>query len=446
MKYLPLVILFLLTIVTSSPSLFAQETMLAEEQIVITPTELKGMIRKMAELRRRRVLLYQQRMQMNPRTAPRSEDGRKAYREEVEIIRRADGTMDTVVTVMLVDAKNLNAEEEVSSARSGNNVVGSPDTVFADNRTELVELRRRLDRQEELLLEIRDRTAFASTTNPAPAAAAPLSLSNVPTKADTIINRIVVEGNADGLSKEDLRELTQEVSQMNDEIGRLRERLRYEEYRRRRAEEEMVSIMDRNEENNREWENNRTQVTTVPAPVVVQQESPVRIVRDTVYVDREVTTPVFLPGQTKTDTVIIRQETVREVPAEPLVVTRVEEREVVRTDTLKMKATEPIGFPTIFFDNNSSQLNTAHRNLLSNVVSQLAARPGYELRLTGFSSKSGNAAYNQTLSAKRADAVRQGLIDAGWAADKIVTIPGGIDFQPASPAAARRVEVQALPR
>lgn len=438
MKYLPLVILFLLTAVTTSPSLSAQETVPVEEQIVITPTELKGMIRKMAELRRRRVLLYQQQMQRNPQRAPRPEDGRKAYREEVEVIRQANGTMDTVVTVMLVDAKDLNAEEEVPSARSGKNVAGSPDTVFADNRNELAELRRRLDRQEELLLEIRDRTAFASTTNPAPAAA--------PTKADTIINRIVVEGNADGLSKEDLRELTQEVSQMNDEIGRLRERLRYEEYRRRRAEEEMVSIMDRNEENNRERENNRTQVTTVPAPVVVQQESPVRIVRDTVYVDREVTTPVFLPGQTKTDTVIIREETVREVPAEPLVVTRVEEREVVRTDTLKMKATEPIGFPTIFFDNNSSQLNTAHRNLLSNVVSQLAGRPGYELRLTGFSSKSGNAAYNQTLSAKRAEAVRQGLIDAGWAADKIVTVPGGIDFQPASPAAARRVEVQALPR
>lgn len=320
------------------------------------------MIRKMAELRRRRMLLYQQRMQMMPRTAPRPEDGRKAYREEVEITQRADGTMDTVVTVIRVGGDNLSADDKVPSARSGRNVAGSPDTVFADNRNELAELRRRLDRQEELLLEIRDRTAFASTTNPAPAAAAPLGLSNVPTKADTIINRIVVEGNADGLSKEDLRELTQEVSQMNNEIGRLRERLRYEEYRRRRAEDEMVSIMDRNEENSRERESNRTQTVMVPAPVVVQQEGPVRIVRDTVYVDREVTTPVFLPGQTKTDTVIIREETVREVPAEPVVITKVEEREVVRTDTLKIKATEPISFPTIFFDNNSSQLNTAHRN------------------------------------------------------------------------------------
>ena len=421
-------------------SLSAQETVTPGEEVRLNPTEFTSLVRKMAELRRRRVLLYQQQMAVRMRAARRMQPANetKTVREERKIVRRDDGGSDTLVIV------RVNENGEVSEKTTST----TPSRRSAANngvaeRQEMTELRRRLDEQEMLLLDLQDRLA-----EPVPTYNEYAKVPTPPSRADTIINRITVQGNPDGLSKSDLNELTRELSRMNDEVARLRDELDDEQRRRRRAEADTERARDRNREylRDRERDRDRERTTLVPAPVVVEKEGPVRIVRDTVYVDRTVNTPVFVPTTTRPDTVVIERETVREVPVEPVVITKVEEREVVRTDTLKLAAREPISFPTIFFDNNSSALNATHRNLLSTLVSDMRNRPGYTVRLTGYSSKSGNAAYNQQLSARRADAVRQGLIDAGWPADRISTVPGGIDYQPASPAAARRVEVQALPK
>jgi outer membrane protein OmpA-like peptidoglycan-associated protein len=418
-------------------NLQAQTVVDTRQGIELTPDELKQVIRKMAEFRRQRVLMWQRQQMLARQRALNRKKAAETYSAEPRVIIREDesGRTDTVVNVVET------TPVENKMART------------VDNSAELASLSRRLDRQEELLLDLLDRP-LAVSTPPAPA------------RSDTIIQQIMLNQRDDQgatLSKEDLQALTTEVTRMNIELNNLRRQLAEEEDRRRRAELETERARSRNDgyesleserlryerdQNRARWEEERLRAANPVAPVVIENEAPVRIVRDTVYVDRVRTTPVFIPKEGRTDTVIVVRETVRETA--PTVIRdtiRVErEREVVRTDTLQLRAAEPISFPAIFFDNNSSQLNAAHRNLIAGVVDQLKGKTNYTIRLTGFASPSGNAAYNQQLSAKRAAAVRRGFENLGMNGDRIVIVPGGIDFQPTNAAAARRVEVQALPR
>ena len=107
---------------------------------------------------------------------------------------------------------------------------------------------------------------------------------------------------------------------------------------------------------------------------------------------------------------------------------------------------EPIAFPTIFFDNNVSTLNTVHRSILGTMIDDMRDKGAYNVRLTGYASKSGNADYNLKLSTQRAEAVRQGLIGMGIEPGRVRVVSGGIDFQASSLAAGRRVEVLAIPK
>lgn len=418
-------------------SLHAQIASVDQQAIELTPDELKAMIRKMAELRRQRVMRWQLQQKVMRQRAVSQEPTAETNATEVSIVIREDGSgsADTIVRV-------------VEAMRPDYKLTGT-----VDNGPELASINRRLDRQEALLMDLRDRSL---------AAAAP----SAPARTDTIIQQIMLnqrDGQGTNLSKEDLLALTAEVSRMNVELNGLRRRLADEEDRRRRAELETERIRTRNDDydswererlryerdlNRLRGEEERIRAANPVAPVIIEKEGPVRIIRDTVYVDRVSTTPVFIPSAPRTDTVTIIKETIREVPAEPVVRTEtvIRDREVVKTDTLQLKATEPISFPAIFFDNNSSQLNAAHRSLIASAVEQLKGKTNYTIRLTGFASPNGNATYNQQLSAKRADAVRQGFENQGMNGDRIVIVPGGIDFQPTNAAAARRVEVQALPR
>lgn len=464
MKYFPFVFCFaVLLLFPGKNALKAQAPVPETERVVMSPEELKTIIRKMAELRRRRLMLWRQQQARMVRRATVADSSAmnpgqsEAVNFTSTAVRdKADGNApDTVTSIVEREGarpvKALTSQSQEDRERSGAAERQSPPpsrNMEDDNDGKsagLAELRRRLDRQEELLLDIRERS-FAVQPVSAPAAE--------PAKTDTIIQRIMRNSrDGDALNKEDLRELTTEVSRMNTEINSLRERLRYEEDRRRRAEVDMQRALDQNTESR--YDRDRALARDLAAATApVEQEAPVRIVRDTVYVDRVRTQPVFIPKEGRTDTVTIIKETIREAP--PVVIkdtvlveredTIIRDRDVVRTDTVKLEASEPISFPAIFFDNNSSKLNSAHLSLLATTVSQVRNRENYVIRLTGYSSPSGNAAYNRALSAKRAEAVRAGLEKAGFDPARIILVPGGIDYQPTSAAAARRVEVEAIPR
>lgn len=407
--------------------------------IELSPDDLKVMIRKMAELRRQRVMAWRYQQVMMTRQAAMQ---RQAAQSAPAL------APDT-------PRKGVN---RVTDQTTGSGVPVSTSAGASPDTGELAELHRRLDRQEQLLADVLSRPLTVATSPPA--------------SPDTVFQQIAL-GQRDGAStapnKEETQRLANEVSRMNIELNSLRRRLADEEDRRRRAELETERAL-RNSGRSESWENERlryerdrnrelreeerirsstpTPSSATVAPVIIEKEGEIRIIRDTVIIERISTTPVFIPTEGPTDTVIILKETIREIPPTLIKDTvRVDrEREVVRTDTLKLKATEPITFPTIFFDNNSSQLNAAHLSLIAGAVNQLNGKSNYTLRLSGFASPSGNAAYNQQLSAKRANAVRQGFENTGFDSDRIVIVSGGIDFKPANAAAARRVEVQALPQ
>jgi len=455
MKKLASIILVSVILALYAAPLTGQSAATGGEAIELSPGELKLVVRKMAEMRQRRILLLQ--------------------RQQAAAARRK-----RVVRSKPTASNNIQAAKTQQ-----------------DN--ELADLRLRMARQEEMLQRLLD-----ASTAPAPSPAPAFSAQKDKVTTDTFRRQPTAPLQEPVTDRDaaQLLALTTEVKLMNIELDQLRRQLADEEDRRRRAEQETDRIRYQNnseqsaerervsydrelnrrraeEENERararaeeriatdseryrlEAELRRTRELerarktqklkeeTAPRTETDEERenAPVRIIRDTVFIDRVTEKPEFIPGDTITDTVTIVKETVREVPADTILRTEtvILDREVVKTDTLQLKAREPIGFPTIFFDNNSSKLNTAHRNLLATVVSQLKGKTGYTVRLTGFASPSGNASRNQQLSAQRAAAVEQGLKDAGISGNQIFVVPGGIDFQPVSAAAARRVEIQAIP-
>ncbi len=412
MKYQLILLVSLLGVL---PLLGQQSTVTeAEETTVVemTPEELQSIVRRLAVLRQRRIALLQRRYAARP--APVAQAPPAATRTDTVYLRPEVATAQNATAEMRAPRTDTVYQRTESTVTK--NLVAEQ----RDLRAELADIRDRLDRQERLLRN-RDTTIVNS-------------------RRDTIVQRIFQEQQSTGdpLDRDELRILEREMNAMNATLEELRNELRYERSLRRDAENQL----SRNE---RDYRNNRNDLVrnAVPNTVIVPTPEP-RIIRDTVYVKADTVTPVFIPTPPQRDTVTI----IREVTAEPVVrVDTVRERiAIVERDTVREAAREPIAFPTIFFGNNASTLSTAHRQLLSTTARELTTKTGYIVRITGFASPSGNAEYNEQLSAKRAGAVRQGLQDLGVAADRIRIVPGGIDYQPASAAAARRVEIQALPQ
>jgi OOP family OmpA-OmpF porin len=67
----------------------------------------------------------------------------------------------------------------------------------------------------------------------------------------------------------------------------------------------------------------------------------------------------------------------------------------------------------VLFDVNKYDLRDSAKEGLNQVIELLHAYPTNALRITGYTDASGSAAYNQTLSEKRAQAVAQYLIREG---------------------------------
>jgi hypothetical protein len=74
---------------------------------------------------------------------------------------------------------------------------------------------------------------------------------------------------------------------------------------------------------------------------------------------------------------------------------------------------------SVFFDSDKSVLRTEAQAILRNLANSAGKMPQISLRLQGHTDADGSDSYNQNLSERRTDAVRQYLIKQGIAADKI---------------------------
>jgi OOP family OmpA-OmpF porin len=90
----------------------------------------------------------------------------------------------------------------------------------------------------------------------------------------------------------------------------------------------------------------------------------------------------------------------------------------------QQEAPEPESF-TVYFGFDSAQLSAEARDVLSQVANAADDRPDAEISATGFTDTVGPEDYNQDLSFRRAQAVKQALSGRGIDADRIGTAARG---------------------
>ncbi|WP_366186836.1 OmpA family protein [Flavobacterium ovatum] len=95
----------------------------------------------------------------------------------------------------------------------------------------------------------------------------------------------------------------------------------------------------------------------------------------------------------------------------------------------------------VFFDNNSFKMGSTDALRLEQLVKDLKENDSLSVFLEGYTSKSGNADYNNKLSLLRNNAVKQFLLEKGISAKRISSQHHGVDTNSTNEAAARRVDV-----
>lgn len=100
-------------------------------------------------------------------------------------------------------------------------------------------------------------------------------------------------------------------------------------------------------------------------------------------------------------------------PVEVVAAPKVEPVKVVAPAPIPAEKVITLAFEDIHFDHNKSTLNPEAKELLKQSIATLRDNPGAKVRIAGYTSASGSKEYNQELSEKRAQAVRDYLIDEG---------------------------------
>ena len=98
------------------------------------------------------------------------------------------------------------------------------------------------------------------------------------------------------------------------------------------------------------------------------------------------------------------------------------------------KIVEVSGPATIYFDSNSAKLSVREKAHLDYYIENILAKTDNKITVTGFAdSKTGNKAVNDRIAGKRAEAIKDYIVKAGVAADRIEAVNGGESNQFAKP-------------
>lgn len=105
----------------------------------------------------------------------------------------------------------------------------------------------------------------------------------------------------------------------------------------------------------------------------------------------------------------------RQKESEPIVV-----KENIHPDEVPiLKADSLIILNEILFETNSHTLKAEHYSALDSISKFLQAHPTLEVNVSGHTDNTGNERHNVTLSARRAEAVAEYLIDKGAVYDRV---------------------------
>ena len=169
---------------------------------------------------------------------------------------------------------------------------------------------------------------------------------------------------------------------------------------------------------------------------------------------------VLLPQPGRSTAVEVSAQEGKTVLASPYAQAEVSQRGQVATDTTDaqnvekrygnvLKATPAAALHfTLYFTTGTSELTPESSAELQGILTQAKARPGGEIFVTGHTDTMGAGPANDALSLKRAQAVRQLVIDRGFDADRVVAAGRG-EREPVVPTADevdepknRRVEIE----
>lgn len=114
----------------------------------------------------------------------------------------------------------------------------------------------------------------------------------------------------------------------------------------------------------------------------------------------------------------------------PVVVPQISEEEIARRaleeKRRQLQATmDRIMASDVYFEFDRYQLTAESRNVLNTVAAMLREEPKFSILIEGHTDERGTESYNLTLGAKRANAVREYLVNYGIAASRISTISYG---------------------
>lgn len=106
--------------------------------------------------------------------------------------------------------------------------------------------------------------------------------------------------------------------------------------------------------------------------------------------------------------------------------------------------TEPavLTFPDIYFGFSRKDITPSEQTKLDEIAATLRANPDVKVSIKGWCDTRGSKATNDRLSAERAKAVAQGLVERGISADRMETLGMGTDSQEPDAAKARRVTTE----
>lgn len=90
-------------------------------------------------------------------------------------------------------------------------------------------------------------------------------------------------------------------------------------------------------------------------------------------------------------------------------------------------------FPPVYFGFDSFSVSSAEMPKIQQVATALRDNSSSRLILAGFTDERGTQEYNRGLGERRAQAVRQALVEAGVASDRLQTVSFGSEM-PADPA------------
>ena len=229
--------------------------------------------------------------------------------------------------------------------------------------------------------------------------------------------------------------------ELRDLRDRYERELREERDERRRLERELADARRDGAAYRRDLDRDRNTFTPAVVPVPVPSD-------DNGARDRE-----LLARQDSLNRALaaLRAEMAAARGRDTVIIERAPDRIVVR-DTVRdtrvvtrTLAEERIDLAAVLFANNSSAINRAAELQIAQAIEAYRREPSETVILRGFASRTGNVEYNQALSQRRAEAVRDRLHAQGVPLDHIRIIANGVDPGD-NLAEARRVEIQLLRR